>query len=59
MGIAERSERLVVSLVTVGLTAIFHWRWLAVAGLTLLAAATLVTIGQRMVHVHRQVVAAA
>jgi CDP-diacylglycerol---glycerol-3-phosphate 3-phosphatidyltransferase len=58
VGIAERSERLVVALVTVGLGAIFGWLWLPTVGLTLLAAATLVTIGQRMVHVHRQILAA-
>jgi len=57
VGIAERSERLVVGLVSVGFSALFDTRWVAVVGLTLLAAATLVTIGQRMVYVHRQVVA--
>jgi CDP-diacylglycerol--glycerol-3-phosphate 3-phosphatidyltransferase len=58
VGIAERSERLVVALVTVGLGAIFDWTWLPTVGLTLLALATIVTIGQRMVHVHRQILAA-
>jgi CDP-diacylglycerol--glycerol-3-phosphate 3-phosphatidyltransferase len=59
VGIAERSERLVAVLATTGLTGLFHVSWIQAAGLVLLAAATLVTVGQRMVHVHRQVAAAA
>ena len=55
VGIAERSERLVIALVTTGLTGLFHAPWIQAAGLTVLAAATLVTVVQRMVAVHGQV----
>jgi CDP-diacylglycerol--glycerol-3-phosphate 3-phosphatidyltransferase len=58
VGIAERSERLAVALLATGLTGIFHVEWIQAVGLTVLAAATVVTVGQRMVHVHRQVRAA-
>jgi len=58
VGIAERSERLVVALVTTGLAGLFHAPWLQAAGLVLLAVATVVTVGQRMVHVHREAAAA-
>jgi CDP-diacylglycerol---glycerol-3-phosphate 3-phosphatidyltransferase len=59
VGIAERSERLVAVLAATGLTGIFHLSWIQAVGLVALAVATLVTVGQRMVHVHRQVAAAA
>jgi CDP-diacylglycerol---glycerol-3-phosphate 3-phosphatidyltransferase len=59
VGIAERSERLVTVLVTTGLSGLFHAPWLQAAGLWVLAAATVFTVGQRMVYVHRQVAAAA
>jgi CDP-diacylglycerol--glycerol-3-phosphate 3-phosphatidyltransferase len=58
VGIAERSERLVVALVATGLAGLFHATWIQGVGLTVLAAATLVTVVQRLVHVHRQAVAA-
>jgi CDP-diacylglycerol---glycerol-3-phosphate 3-phosphatidyltransferase len=58
VGIAERSERLVTALVATGLTGIFHAPWIQAVGLTVLAAATLVTVGQRLVHVHGQATAA-
>jgi CDP-diacylglycerol---glycerol-3-phosphate 3-phosphatidyltransferase len=58
VGIAERSERLVTALVTTGLAGLFHAPWLQAAGLTVLAAATLVTVVQRLVHVHQQASAA-
>jgi CDP-diacylglycerol--glycerol-3-phosphate 3-phosphatidyltransferase len=57
VGIAERSERLVVALVATGFAGLFHAQWIQTAGLTLLAAATLVTVVQRLVYVHRQAVA--
>ena len=58
VGIAERSERMVVALVSTGLAGIFHASWIQAVGLWALAAATLVTVAQRMIHVHRQVAAA-
>jgi CDP-diacylglycerol---glycerol-3-phosphate 3-phosphatidyltransferase len=58
VGVAGRSERLVVALTATGLTGIFHQEWIQAGGLCVLAAATVVTVGQRMVHVHRQVRAA-
>jgi CDP-diacylglycerol---glycerol-3-phosphate 3-phosphatidyltransferase len=54
VGIAERSERLVTALVTTGLAGLFHAPWIQAAGLVVLAAATLVTVVQRLVHVHGQ-----
>jgi CDP-diacylglycerol---glycerol-3-phosphate 3-phosphatidyltransferase len=54
VGIAERSERLVTALVTTGLAGLFHAPWIQSAGLVVLAAATLVTVVQRLVHVHGQ-----
>jgi CDP-diacylglycerol--glycerol-3-phosphate 3-phosphatidyltransferase len=58
VGIAERSERMVVTLVATGFAGLFHATWIQAVGLWALAAATLVTVVQRMVHVHRQVVRA-
>jgi len=55
VGIAERSERLVTVLVTTGLSGLFGVRWLQAAGLWVLAAATVVTVAQRMLEVRRQV----
>ena len=57
VGIAERSERLVLVLVTTGLSGLFHAPWLQAAGLWVLAVATVITVGQRMLEVRRQVVA--
>ena len=58
VGIAERSERLVTVLVTTGLAGLFHVRWIQAIGLWVLAVATVITVGQRMLEVHRQVAAA-
>jgi CDP-diacylglycerol--glycerol-3-phosphate 3-phosphatidyltransferase len=58
VGIAERSERLVTALVTTGLAGLLHAPWIQATGLTVLAVATLVTVGQRLVHVHGQAAAA-
>jgi len=57
VGIAERSERLVVILVAVGFGGLLDQRWIVAVGLWLLAAATVVTVGQRMLEVHRQTAA--
>jgi CDP-diacylglycerol--glycerol-3-phosphate 3-phosphatidyltransferase len=57
VGIAARSERLVTALVCTGLTGIFHAQWIQSVGLSLLAVATVVTVGQRLLHVHAQAVA--
>jgi CDP-diacylglycerol--glycerol-3-phosphate 3-phosphatidyltransferase len=53
VGIAERSERLVVVLVVTGLDG-FGVPYVQAVGLWLLAVATVVTVGQRMLAVHRQ-----
>ncbi|MFC0557148.1 phosphatidylinositol phosphate synthase [Planotetraspora thailandica] len=55
VGIAERGERLVVALVAAGLSGLGVPYVLAI-GLWLLAAASAVTVVQRMVHVYRQAV---
>ena len=55
VGIAERSERLVTVLVTTGLSGLFHVRWIQAVGLWVLAVATVITVGQRMIEVRRQV----
>jgi CDP-diacylglycerol--glycerol-3-phosphate 3-phosphatidyltransferase len=57
VGIAERGERLIVSLVAIGLDGLGVPYVLAI-GLWLLAAASLITITQRFVVVHRQMSAA-
>lgn len=54
VGIAERSERLIVVLVLTGFSGIFDEPELRRAALWLLAAATTVTVVQRMVEVRRQ-----
>ena len=54
VGIAERSERLIVILGLTGLSGIFDAPVLRAIGLWGLAAATTITVGQRMVEVHRQ-----
>ncbi|MEU8275865.1 phosphatidylinositol phosphate synthase [Microbispora bryophytorum] len=55
VGIAERGERLVVVLVAAGLSGL-GVPYILAAGLWLLAAASSVTVVQRMVHVYRQAV---
>ncbi|MFF4777229.1 phosphatidylinositol phosphate synthase [Microtetraspora fusca] len=55
VGIAERGERLVVILVATGLSGL-GVPYILAAGLWLLAAASAVTVVQRMVHVYRQAV---
>ncbi|MEW1980203.1 phosphatidylinositol phosphate synthase [Citricoccus sp. NPDC079358] len=53
-GIAERAERLVVTLVFAGLTGLGLNPWVLTVVLLLLAAASAITVGQRMVTVYRQ-----
>ncbi|MBG0831249.1 CDP-alcohol phosphatidyltransferase family protein [Planomonospora sp. ID67723] len=53
VGLAERPERLVVGLVSVGLSGL-GVPYILPAGLWLLAAASAVTVVQRLVHVRRQ-----
>jgi CDP-diacylglycerol---glycerol-3-phosphate 3-phosphatidyltransferase len=54
VGIAERSERLIAILVLTGLSGLFDAPILRAIGLWGLAAATTLTVGQRMVEVRRQ-----
>ncbi|MCU1677241.1 MAG: CDP-alcohol phosphatidyltransferase family protein [Frankiales bacterium] len=54
VGFAERPERLLMVLVTTGLSGIFNEPWIHIAGLWALAAASTFTIGQRLVEVRRQ-----
>jgi CDP-diacylglycerol--glycerol-3-phosphate 3-phosphatidyltransferase/CDP-diacylglycerol--inositol 3-phosphatidyltransferase len=54
VGIAERSERLIAILVLTGLSGIFHAPVLRAIGLWGLAAATTITVAQRIVEVRRQ-----
>jgi len=53
-GIAERAERLIVTLVFAGLTGLGLTPWALTVVLFLLAAASLVTVGQRVATVRRQ-----
>jgi CDP-diacylglycerol--glycerol-3-phosphate 3-phosphatidyltransferase len=53
IGIAERGERLIVSLVAIGLAGL-GVPYVLAAGLWLLSAASLITVVQRYVHVRRQ-----
>jgi CDP-diacylglycerol--glycerol-3-phosphate 3-phosphatidyltransferase len=55
VGVAERGERLVVALVAAGLSGL-GVPYVLAAGLWLLAAASAITVGQRMFHVYRQAV---
>ena len=55
VGLAERSERLVVVLVAAGLSGL-GLPYILPAGLWLLAAASAFTAGQRILHVYRQTV---
>lgn len=54
VGIAERSERLIVILASAGFGALFGWYWLSAGGLWLLAAASTVTVVQRVLQVRGQ-----
>ena len=56
-GIAERSDRLVLILVMTGFSDIFDLELLLAIALWLLAAASAVTVVQRMIMVHRQALA--
>lgn len=58
VGFAERSERLIIVLVATGLTGL-GVPYLLPGALWFLALASTITVGQRMVEVHRQVVRAA
>jgi phosphatidylglycerophosphate synthase len=58
VGIAERSERLITILVLTGLSGLFDAPVLRAIGLWGLAVATTITVGQRIVEVHRQAKAA-
>ncbi len=55
VGVAERGERLVVALVAAGLSGL-GVPYVLAAGLWLLAAASAITVGQRMLNVYRQAV---
>lgn len=59
VGVAERGERLVASLLAAGLVGFGLPVAVLVGALALLAAASLVTVGQRMATVHAQAAAAA
>jgi len=54
VGIAERSERLVLALASAGFAGLFNRPAILAVGLWVLAVATVFTVGQRMVEVHRQ-----
>lgn len=54
VGFAERSERLIIILVATGFSGIFGVPEIREAALWLLAVATTLTVGQRLVAVHRQ-----
>jgi len=54
VGIAERSDRLAVALLAAFVTGVGAPRWVLTLGLTLLALASAITVGQRAFTVHRQ-----
>ncbi|MDP9800072.1 CDP-diacylglycerol--glycerol-3-phosphate 3-phosphatidyltransferase [Arcanobacterium wilhelmae] len=56
VGLAERADRLVAVGVTLILSLLFG-HWLFVAGMWLIAAASLFTVGQRMMYVRSQILA--
>lgn len=58
VGIAERADRLVVTLVTTGFVGLFLPMWVLTAVLSLLAVASLVTVLQRILTVRAQSLAA-
>lgn len=55
-GIAERADRLVSILVLTGINGLFDWDFLTEIMLWILAVASLITVFQRMIIVHRQAV---
>lgn len=55
-GIAERADRLVSILVLTGINGLFGWDFLTEIMLWILAVASLITVFQRMISVHRQAV---
>ncbi|GAA3531466.1 CDP-alcohol phosphatidyltransferase family protein [Aeromicrobium panaciterrae] len=55
-GIAERSDRLVSILVMTGLGGLFGWAWMREITLWVLAVASLITVFQRLIMVHKQAV---
>jgi CDP-diacylglycerol--glycerol-3-phosphate 3-phosphatidyltransferase len=57
VGFAERSERLIIMLLCTGLSGLLDQDWLRIGGLWFLAAATLFTVGQRLVYVRQQALA--
>jgi len=56
VGFAERTERLIIVLVSAGFGHLFGVPYLTAAGLWLLAAASAFTVVQRLMHVRRQAV---
>jgi Phosphatidylglycerophosphate synthase len=56
VGLAERTERLIIVLVSAGFGHLFGVPYLTAAGLWLLAAASAFTVVQRLMHVRRQAV---
>ncbi|MDX6227621.1 MAG: CDP-diacylglycerol---glycerol-3-phosphate 3-phosphatidyltransferase [Frankiales bacterium] len=54
VGLAERTERLVVILLCTGLSGLLDQDWIRISGLWFLAGATLFTVGQRLVFVRQQ-----
>ena len=56
-GIAERADRLVAILVMTGLSDLFNQPWMLTLTLWVLAVASLVTVVQRAMFVHRQALA--
>ena len=55
VGIAERTDRLIIVLTGTGLTGDpFHWPYLQAIALWLLVAASTITVGQRLATVYRQ-----
>jgi len=57
-GLAERTDRLVISLVSIGFAALLDWRWLMYAALWFVAVASTITVLQRLWTVWRQARAA-
>ena len=57
VGLAERSERLVVMLLATGLSGLLDQDWIRIAALWFLAGATAYTVGQRIVFVRKQALA--
>ncbi len=53
-GLAERTDRLVIVLGAVGIGALFDWPWLGYAALWFIAAASTITVGQRLITVWKQ-----